>query len=325
MCQFGGDQNRHTSVLVIIAQGTSSILNNEGIYDKFTGTSNINGYTVFNVVNDFYKNIYNYFDSVIDKKKNYKILLTGHSLGGAAVNWAAERLIDGHNDKVKVLKPKEDVYCYTFGAINSIRSSSLIENGYKNIHNIYNNKDELYSGAFLGALANLGTGMFEKYGKFGSLETFNYDYASEEAKNNGDVKQGEFTPNHSNYLEAVKSGRIILVSVDGEKLDFEDMTPTLVNGRTLVPLRAIFEALGATVDWNDKTQTVTAKRKKTTVKITVGDNKLYVNGSAIELDVPAQIINDRTLVPARAVSEAFGCKVDWNEITRTVSISSRSR
>ena len=133
-----------------------------------------------------------------------------------------------------------------------------------------------------------------------------------------------------NTAYAVKDGYVyvltldkdeIFVKVDGELLKF-DVPPVLQNDRTLVPFRAIFEALGATVDWDDETQTATVVKDNTTLKITVGDNKLYKNNDAIELDVPAQIINDRTLVPVRAVSEAFGCEVNWLDQTQTVVIFS---
>ena len=56
------------------------------------------------------------------------------------------------------------------------------------------------------------------------------------------------------------------------------------------------------------------------VKITIGENLLYKNGEAIELDAVAEITNDRTMVPVRAISEAFGCTVEWNDETKTVEI-----
>ena len=65
---------------------------------------------------------------------------------------------------------------------------------------------------------------------------------------------------------------------------------------------------------------MTAEKDGTKIQITIGDNKLYKNGSPIELDVPAQIVNGRTLVPVRAVSEAFGCDVSWDGDTKTVYI-----
>ena len=99
-----------------------------------------------------------------------------------------------------------------------------------------------------------------------------------------------------------------------------DQPPVTVNDRTLVPLRGIFEALGAQVFWSDETETVTAMKDKTVVALKIGDTTATKDGATIVLDVPAQLINDRTLVPVRFVSEAFGNKVDWDESTQTVSI-----
>lgn len=113
---------------------------------------------------------------------------------------------------------------------------------------------------------------------------------------------------------------LITVTVNDKIIDF-DQPPTIIDGRTLVPLRAIFEALGATVDWNGDTQTVTSKQGKTTITLTINDNKMYKDGKAITLDVPAQMMNDRTLVPVRAVAEAFGCDVDWDSETQKVIIT----
>ncbi len=100
-----------------------------------------------------------------------------------------------------------------------------------------------------------------------------------------------------------------------------DVPAQLIDNRTMVPLRAIFEALGASVEWDGDTKTVTSVKGDTTVKLTVGEKKLTVNGTAKELDVPGQIVENRTLVPVRAISEAFGCEVGWDSATRTVTIT----
>ena len=112
----------------------------------------------------------------------------------------------------------------------------------------------------------------------------------------------------------------IKVIVNGTTLTF-DQPPVVVDGRTLVPLRAIFEALGAEVDYEQSTQTVTAVRDNITVSLTIGSNILTKNGEQITLDVPAQIIGGRTLVPARAIAESFGAEVIWDAATRVVTIT----
>jgi competence protein ComEC len=111
------------------------------------------------------------------------------------------------------------------------------------------------------------------------------------------------------------------VVLDGRQLSFE-VPPVIENDRTLVPLRAIFESLGAVVIWDDPTQTVTATKAGTEIKLTLGQAIAYKNGSPVALAVPAESINDRTMVPLRFVSEALGAQVDWDEATQTITISS---
>jgi len=113
----------------------------------------------------------------------------------------------------------------------------------------------------------------------------------------------------------------IKVIVNGVTLAF-DQPPIIQNDRTLVPLRAIFEALGAEVRWEQSTRTITAMRDDLTVSLQIGSNTLYKNGEAFyTLDVPAQIVGDRTLVSARDGAESFGAEVLWDGVTRTVTIT----
>ncbi|ACV64965.1 copper amine oxidase domain protein [Desulfofarcimen acetoxidans DSM 771] len=111
------------------------------------------------------------------------------------------------------------------------------------------------------------------------------------------------------------------VILDGSQLSF-DVSPTIDNGRTLVPLRAIFEALGADIEWNGETKTVTANKENTKIILQIGKQTAYKNGTPVTLDVPAKIINDRTMVPLRFVSEALGADVKWDENTQTIIVSS---
>lgn len=100
-----------------------------------------------------------------------------------------------------------------------------------------------------------------------------------------------------------------------------DVPPMIINDRTMVPLRAIFEALGAEVDWNGDTRTITGKKGDTTITMQIDNLTMTKNGVESALDTPPQIVNDRTLVPVRAIAESFDCKVDWDGATRTVTIS----
>lgn len=99
-----------------------------------------------------------------------------------------------------------------------------------------------------------------------------------------------------------------------------DVPPVEQNGRTLVPLRAIFEAIKAKINWDAKTQTVTATKGETTIKLTIGSATAYKNGAPIKLDVAAKSIKGRTMVPVRFVAEALGLKVNWDAKTRTVTV-----
>lgn len=134
------------------------------------------------------------------------------------------------------------------------------------------------------------------------------------------VKEYEFYVGRGNRVSAQPIENTIEVVLNGSSVVF-DQPPVLTNGRTLVPLRAIFEALGADVDWNNDTQTVISHKDEKEIRLTIGENVMYINDEAKELDVPAMLINSRTLVPVRAVSESFGCDVDWNNDTQTVMIT----
>ena len=117
-------------------------------------------------------------------------------------------------------------------------------------------------------------------------------------------------------LQAVE----ISVTIDGANVDFEGQLPTLVDGRTLVPVRGVFEALGFIVDWEQDTLTATLTDDNYVVIISIGSDVFTTNGEEISLDVPAQIIEGRTLLPIRAVLESVGFDVDWDGVTSTVII-----
>ena len=112
----------------------------------------------------------------------------------------------------------------------------------------------------------------------------------------------------------------ISVTINGEKQSY-DVMPVIENGRTLVPMRGIFEALGADIKWDDATKTVTGTKDDVSVVLTIGNTDAKVNGKDVTLDVPAKIISDRTMVPVRFISESLGCTVNWDDTTKTVIIN----
>ncbi|MCL2153004.1 MAG: stalk domain-containing protein [Oscillospiraceae bacterium] len=127
---------------------------------------------------------------------------------------------------------------------------------------------------------------------------------------------------HSSYKDILypsAHSEQISVYLNNETLAF-DTSPIVENGRVLVPMRAIFEALGAEVAWDGETQTVTAKKDSIEISLQIGSNVLYKNGERIVLDVSAKIVNNRTLVPLRAVSEGLGAGVEWNGAQQSVLI-----
>ena len=103
----------------------------------------------------------------------------------------------------------------------------------------------------------------------------------------------------------------VRVFLDGEQIDCESygQSAVIVESRTLVPLRSIFEALGASVTWDSTERKVTSEREGIVVSLKIGEDRLIKNGNEIKIDVPAMIMNNRTVVPVRAVSEAFGASV----------------
>ncbi|MBQ7097047.1 MAG: right-handed parallel beta-helix repeat-containing protein [Clostridia bacterium] len=118
----------------------------------------------------------------------------------------------------------------------------------------------------------------------------------------------------------------VSVFLDNEQIQF-DVEPIVVNDRTMVPMRAIFEKLGAEVTWDESTNTAIAYdySKMYGVSITIGiPHMLDTFLTPIPLDVPAMLHNNRTLVPLRAISEAFECRVEWDDATSTVNIYSKS-
>lgn len=124
----------------------------------------------------------------------------------------------------------------------------------------------------------------------------------------------------------------ITVELDGNPIEF-DVKPEIIDGRTMVPLRKIFEEIGASVKWDNDTQTVSARKNKKTITLSIDSADLQIDKGdtdeegnpiyeTVTLEVPAQIVSGRTLVPARAISESFGLNVDWDEDNQKVIISS---
>ncbi|GEA16855.1 hypothetical protein E308F_31010 [Moorella sp. E308F] len=112
------------------------------------------------------------------------------------------------------------------------------------------------------------------------------------------------------------------VLVDGREIHPD--VPAYINedNRTMIPYRAVSEALGATVDWNEADQSVTVRYEGRTVVVWIGKNTYTVNGQQKVMDTVPVIKNDRTMIPLRAVAEGLGCEVRWDGINYIVYVIS---
>ena len=119
------------------------------------------------------------------------------------------------------------------------------------------------------------------------------------------------------------ANRPITVYLDGQPLQF-DVQPLIQNDTTLVPLRAIFEALNANVNWHNETKDLTANKEDISIYLALDSAELQITESGqtrtVTLATPAAVVDGRVLVPLRAVSESFGCSVSWESAERAVVI-----
>lgn len=215
----------------------------------------------------------------------------------------------------RVLKANGNFYLEKY---NSVRQNYDDPNGWVSKDEIILNKNGeekvVYS-----ATSNYGINMVNGQ----QVDEIDYEYVHNnfeivvEGRNYGESWSGyepQFGKDYDKFWDA-NTG--VTVTLNGKKIIF-DQQPIIVDGRTLVPLRAIFEELGATVDWDGNTQTVTSTKGEVTISMTIGKAEMYKNGKLITLDVVPQIVNGRTLVPVRAIAESFNIKVDWDGATSTV-------
>jgi hypothetical protein len=109
----------------------------------------------------------------------------------------------------------------------------------------------------------------------------------------------------------------IEVFINYNRVKFADQKPLIEEGRTLVPLRGVFEAMGAKVDWNPTAKVVKATLHDTTITLPIGNAVAQRNGQQVQLDVPAQVKDGRTMVPLRFIGEAFDGNVEWVPMSKS--------
>ena len=125
---------------------------------------------------------------------------------------------------------------------------------------------------------------------------------------------------------AVFAAEEVTVTLNGRVLSF-DVPAQIIDDRTMVPMRKIFEELGAEVEWYEAEQGIVAIKDSTIIIMKIDAPMMQVadletnEQKQIELDVPPQIVDSRTLVPVRAISESLGVSVDWIAETQTVVLT----
>lgn len=140
----------------------------------------------------------------------------------------------------------------------------------------------------------------------------------------------EVKTNKDTYTSPVSATSIIIalqidnpyITINGisKKIDAQGSKPIIKNGRTLLPIRTLIESLGGSVEWNAKEQKITITLNGHSMVLTIGNTVALVDGSKVTLDVAPTIINGRTYLPLRFISENLGASVDWDETTKTVTI-----
>ena len=124
-------------------------------------------------------------------------------------------------------------------------------------------------------------------------------------------------------------GTAITLQVDSNTINIGsrsvtiDTAPVIIDGRTLIPVRGVSEAMGGNVNCNNDTKTVTITLGSNKVEMTIDSKTAYFNNKAQILDVAPVVLNGRTMLPARFIAESFGFDVNWDNDTKTISITPR--
>ncbi len=120
---------------------------------------------------------------------------------------------------------------------------------------------------------------------------------------------------------AIAGGPTPVVKVNGKAVAFSGTQPQTVVGRMMVPVRGVFEAIGAHVEYNSVHHRVNARRANETIELRLGDRIATRNGAEIELDVAPLTLNGRMMVPLRFIAESLGADVNFTKETNTVDIT----
>lgn len=123
---------------------------------------------------------------------------------------------------------------------------------------------------------------------------------------------------------AIAGPDVVIVKVNGKPVSFAGTQPHTVTGRVMVPVRGVFEAIGAYVEYNPVMHRVKARRANEDIELGLGDKVATRNGAEIELEVAPLTIDGRMMVPLRFIAESLGSHVEFIKDTRTVEITTNS-
>ena len=123
-------------------------------------------------------------------------------------------------------------------------------------------------------------------------------------------------------MHLVSASDDLTLIIDGKKIE-ADVNPMIIDGRTMVPVRVLFDSFGADVVWNENSRQAVVFTQSTVVVFTIGSKTAYVDGIGRPIDVAPVIVHDRTFVPVRFISSVLGYDVVWNGSTRTVYITNK--
>ena len=149
----------------------------------------------------------------------------------------------------------------------------------------------------------------------------------EAVDNAGHVASQTFTVTYKSASTSAPSSLDVVLTIGSAEMQVNgisqkmDAAPLIKDGRTLLPIRALIEALGGSVQWNASTKTATVMLGSRTVVLTIGSKKALVNGSPVALDVAPMIVGGRTFLPLRAVAENLGLDLAWEPVSRTISFT----
>ena len=240
-------------------------------------------------------------------RKDYNVMVNGEALIGI-------NIISGYTGRIPPATDK----------------AVLDNNGNRITEFIYSDIQPFKNGVAEASKKDSGVGLINKYGvEITPFGFFDLDYIEKNKysfsildTDTGITRAGilEIPEDASERRPAVE--RPITVYENGVDLYF-DTPPVIINGRVLVPMRKIFETLGCEILWDSETNTVTAVKGATKIKLGIGENTAFVNDDTVCLDSPGVIRNNRTLVPIRFIADALDMNVEWDENMRRVSISEK--